>query len=177
MEIKAITEALAWLRNLPHTHAVIATDSMSTLQKIQGGQLYTDWTMSIANSHLKMITWLFRPGHAGVRGNERADRLAGSAILSDGGLTLDPPTVRSLVTEHLQQVDIVPDSNTVEVLKAKGVQRGAGRTVMLTGAARRISNQLLMETISVPTLRWTLQRRTEQLWECPDCDDVISSPK
>ena len=169
MEINAITEALSWLQTQQFTHAVIVTDSMSTLQKIKGGQLYTSWITSIENSCLKKITWLFCPGHAGVKGNERADKLAGSAALRDTVLTLDPPTVMSMVKEQLRETDSEPESHTVERLVSKGIQRGAGRDASIGGSSRRISNQMMMDTISLPTLRWTLQRRAEQLWVCPDC--------
>ena len=43
MEVKAITEALQFLAKTQAKKAVIATDSMSTLQKIQTVMLYCDW--------------------------------------------------------------------------------------------------------------------------------------
>ena len=177
MEIKAISQALLWLEHQPYTHAVIATDSMSTLKKVKGGQLYADWMKPLEGSHLKRFTWLFCPGHSGVRGNERADRLAGLAQPGQGRLTLDPPTVLRAVRTNIQQQEPVPDSYTLEVLLEKGVQRGAGCREDLCGAARRIHNQLLFETISIHTLRWTVERRAEQIWVCPDCSDADSSPK
>ena len=45
IEVRAISQALIWLTpppNYAHTHAVIATDSMSTLRKIKGKSLYAD---------------------------------------------------------------------------------------------------------------------------------------
>ena len=39
-----------------------------------------------------MHSKIFSPGHVDVIGNERADSLAGDAII-DNNLTLDPPTV------------------------------------------------------------------------------------
>ena len=42
IEIKAITEALRWLRQEKHRRVVIVTDSMSTLQKVQKEYLYAD---------------------------------------------------------------------------------------------------------------------------------------
>ena len=46
----------------------------------------------ILKGPFEQITWLFSPGHAGAVGNERADVLAGAAVI-DSNLTLDPPTV------------------------------------------------------------------------------------
>ena len=48
--------------------------------------LYTDWVPLISASSFENVTWIFSPGHAGVRGNERADSLAGDAAI-DGNLT------------------------------------------------------------------------------------------
>ena len=74
VEIKVITEALKWF--------------CSTLEKIRGGNVYADWVTIIENSELIHLQWIFCPGHAGVVGNERTDKLAGSAN-NEGGLTLD----------------------------------------------------------------------------------------
>ena len=55
MEIKAISEALTWLQTNNHQRAVIVTDSMSTLQKVQKKMLYTDWKTTISASSLEII--------------------------------------------------------------------------------------------------------------------------
>ena len=162
MEVQAITQALQWLQSQAVTHAVIATDSMSTLEKVKGGQLYADWVGPLGSSHLKKLTWLFCPGHSGVRGNERADHLAGSAALGEERLTLDPPTVLQAVRAYLHQQEQAPSSHTLDVLTEKGVQRGAGCMKDLFGPARRRYNQLLFNTISVHTLQWTIWRQAEQ---------------
>ena len=52
-----------------------------------------------------------------------------------------------------------------------------GRKSDLRGPARRYSNQLLMETVSMPTLRWTLLRRGEEIWSSPFSDDPNSGNK
>ena len=83
MEVKAATKALRFLSESSHRKAVIVTDSMSMLQKIKKGLFYTDWWSLISRSQLQFITWLFCPGHSGVQGNERADKLAGDAVTGD----------------------------------------------------------------------------------------------
>ena len=90
-----------FLAESPYRKAIIVTDSMSTLQKIEKGLLYADWVTLISRSHLQSITWLFCPGHSGVLGNERADKLAGDAVIGDR-MTLDPPLVLSAVKADLQ---------------------------------------------------------------------------
>ena len=94
MEIKAISEALRWVGTYQVRHVIIATDSMSTLEKLKSGYLYSDWEDTIKASSIERVTWLFCPGHAGVLGNVRADELAGSAAMGAGErICLDAPTV------------------------------------------------------------------------------------
>ena len=167
MEVKAITEMLDWVKHQNITRLVCLTDSMCSLDKISTGMLHADWYASINQSNLQSIRWIFCPGHAGVRGNERADALAGQATV-ESGLTLDPDTVLALVSEYLDD-NRVETSQTTQSLKDAGIKRGAGRNSNLRGAARRRSNQQLMGIISLNTLRWTLERRGELLWDCPSC--------
>ena len=110
-----------------------------------------------------------------MSGNERADALAGQAT-AESNLTLDPETVLALVNEHLDSCRI-DTSHTTLTLKEKGVKRGAGRSSDLRGADRRRSNQLLLNTISLDTLRWTLKRRSELLWVNPTSDDLDPSTR
>ena len=79
MEIQAITEMLKWVQHQTITRLVCLTDSMSTLAKVQSGMLHADWVAAINHSNIQCVRWIFCPGHAGVRGNERADALAGEA--------------------------------------------------------------------------------------------------
>ena len=41
-----------------------------------------DWNVSMLDIHLRKFLWVYCPGHAGVNGNGRADRLAGKATLT-----------------------------------------------------------------------------------------------
>ena len=123
---------------------------------------------------MEKITWIFCPGHCGIRGNERADKLAGGAKLS-GDPALDPPSVLLLVKEGiLSNSTSDTDSFTTALLLEKGVKRGAGRRSDLRGLSRRRSNQMLVETISLSTLRWILERKDEQIWLCAAYDDSSS---
>ena len=170
MEIKAITELLAFLRDSHIRKAIVVTDSMSTLEKIKKKLLYADWVELINASQLQAITWIFCPGHAGVLGNERADSLAGTAEINNE-LTLDPPAVMAHVREHLAAHRPPSNSYTLQRLLERNVKAGEGRRSDLRGTARRQHNQLLLETISQTTLRSTLRARGEQAWVCPDCNE------
>ena len=168
MEVKAITEALRYIQLNQHSKAVIVTDSMSTLEKVKKEYLHADWMKIFSDSKLEKIIWIFSPGHAGVRGNERADELAGTAPI-DNNYVLDPTTVLQTIKEHLIQQRPPSSSHSVAILKDKNVQAGEGASNDSRGASRRRQNQLLLETISLHTLRWTLLMREEQMWECPEC--------
>ena len=170
MEIKAVTEALLYLKNSQYQNAVIVSDSMSTLQKVKKKLMYADWIPAIKDSQLQSLKWLFCPGHSGVQGNERADTLAGTAAV-DNNITLDPPTVMAHVREHLCSNREPSSSYTLQRLHEKGVKAGEGRSCSLHGVARRHHNQLLMETVSLSTLRSTLRSRGEQTSSCPTCND------
>ena len=139
---------------------------MSTLQKVEKESMYADWLEPLRNSRLERVTWIFSPGHAGVTGNERADSLAGTAAI-DNDLILDPPTVLQCVQENLLQNRPPSSSHTVSLLKEKNIQPGDGANCTLRGATRRRHNQLLTETISLHTLRWTLKERGNSSGDAP----------
>ena len=133
--------------------------------------LYADWMLIINNSMLERLVWVFTPGHAGVEGNERADRLADAALI-DNNITLDGPTVLQIVAEKLKEKRPQSSSHTLSILKDKGIQAGVGATSDMRGASRRYHNQLLTETLSIFTLRHLLKMRTEQAWDWPACDEA-----
>ena len=57
---------------------------MSLLQKVKSGMGSADWNVSMVDTHLRNYLWVYRPGHAGVKGNDRADRLVGKATVING---------------------------------------------------------------------------------------------
>ena len=98
MEVVAITEAFRWLKDTDYNKsATIVADSMSTLEKVRRTMLYDEWKHLIRRSNLSRVVWIFCPGHAGVAGNERADVLAGEAVVGEQ-IALDPPTVMAALT-------------------------------------------------------------------------------
>ena len=94
-----------------------------------------------------------------------------------GSMTLDPPAVLIMVKEKLQGKRKDDKSHTLQMIVEKDVQCGEGRKAELRDPGRRITNQLLMNTISRHTLRWILQRRGEQIWTSSFYDDPDSRPK
>ena len=60
------------------------TDSMNLLQKVESGMGCPDWHTAMHSLRLQRLLWIYCPGHAGVSGNERADRLASTADITSG---------------------------------------------------------------------------------------------
>ena len=145
MEVRAATEAL---RFLSENRCRKSRKAFSTL---------TGSTLSVkANSNLSH--GFFCPGHSGVQGNERADKLAGDAVTGHK-LTFDSPLVLSTVRDYLQLTRKETSSHKMKTLQEKKIKAGAGCQNMLRGVARRQHNQLLVETISMATLRSSLKMR------------------
>ena len=179
VEAKAITETLKWFcSSTEHHHATILTDTKITLAKIRDENLYTDLFLMLQDiQDIKMtrLEWIFCPGHPGVQDNEKADRLVNSADVLEG-LTLDAPTVLAVVSDSLTNAR-EEESYTKKILSSKEVKLGEGRKSNMRDPARRRTNQLLTETVGVPTPRWTLLRRGEELWISPDSSDPSPATK
>ena len=118
---------------------------------------------------------MFTTGHSGVTGKERADSWADEAVL-DNNLSLDAPTVIQIVTEQLIKNRPKSSSHTLDRLKEKGICPGDGAKSDNRGFLRRINNQLLMDTVSLQTLRASLKMRSEQVWLCATCQDDNADP-
>ena len=87
MEVEAVPHAIQWLasqRDAQITHAIILTDSMNLLQKVESGMGCPDWHTAMHSLRLQRLLWIYCPWHAGVSGNERADRLASTADITSG---------------------------------------------------------------------------------------------
>ena len=102
------------------THAIILTDSVSLLQKVKSGIESADWNVSMVDIHLRKLPWVYCPGHAGVKGNDRADRLAGKATLTSGLLLRRSEMLRSL--RHYQQAQS-EGHHAIDRLAERGVER------------------------------------------------------
>ena len=89
---------------------------MSSLEKVKKNMLHADWKRHINGSKLDNVRWIFCPGHAGVKGNERADELAGQAKIR-GTLTHDPATVLASAQEKVPKEEENEESHTLDELK------------------------------------------------------------
>ena len=87
IEAEAVTHALQWLAfqgDAQIAHAIILTDSMNPLQKVDSGMGCLDWHTAMHSLRLQRLLWIYCTEHAGVGGNERADRLASTADIISG---------------------------------------------------------------------------------------------
>ena len=106
--------------------------------------------------HRKLL-WVYCPGHAGVKGNYRADRLTGKAALTSGLLLGRSEVLRSL--RHYLRAQSY-GHHTIDRLEKRGVERGSARRSSLKGRERVvIVNQTNIGTVSKATLGKTSERR------------------
>ena len=87
MEVEAVTHVIRWLasqRDAQITHAVILTDSMNLLRKVESGMGCPDWHTAMHSLRLQRFLRIYCPGHAGISENERVDNLASTAYITSG---------------------------------------------------------------------------------------------
>ena len=165
MEIMAVTKAMIWLESQTFIHACFLSDSMSMLRKIETGWARRHWIESLGRSKLTKISFIFVPGHAGVRGNERADRLAGMAAVQSGR-AMDQADIINSLRERGRVHDSrnSGESTTLTRLQELKVKCGVARQERYAGRQRRIVNQQRTGVVSRHTLMDILRERSEHLW-------------
>ena len=115
-----------------------------------------DWNMSMVNIHLRRLLWVYCPGHAGVKRNDGADRLAGKATLTSGLLLGRSEVLRSL--RHYLRAQS-QGHHTIDLLEERDVERGSARRSSLKGRERAIVSKTNIGTISKATLGKLLRER------------------
>ena len=161
MGVEAVTHAIQWLasqRDAQSTHAIILTDSLNLMQKVKSGICCQDWYTSMHS------IWLYCPGHARVSGNERADRLEGTANITSG-LQLGRAEVLRGLRNFLSMGR--PEYHSIDRLKERGVEKRSGRHSTLRGRQRSVFNQTNIGTVSRATLRRLLRDGAERVWAFP----------
>ena len=123
MEVRTISEAIAWLGDEIYLHAIVVKDSICTIEKVHLGMHYADLKPANTASQPEIIIWIFSSGHANVLGNEIRD-----------ALIMDAPAVSAAVQEMLTRTEAL---YTLDLLKETNVTRGYGRQCALYGPAKR----------------------------------------
>ena len=99
--------------------------------------------------HLRKLLWVYCPGHAGGKGNDRADRLEGRATLTSGLILGRSEVLRSL-RRYLRAQSL--GHHAIDRLEERGFERGSARRSSLKGRERAIINQTNIGTVSKATL-------------------------
>ena len=115
-----------------------------------------DWNVSLVDIHLQKLLWVYCPGHAGVKGNDREDRLAGKASLTSGLVLGRSEVLRSL--RHYRRTHS-QGHHIINRLEERGVDRGSARRCSLKGRETAIVSQTNTGTVSKATLGVTSERR------------------
>ena len=97
-----------------------------------------DWHTAMHSLRLQRLLWIYCPGHPGVSGNERADRLA-STVETTCGLKLGRAEVLSDFRNFLNMDR--PEHHSIDRLKERGMEKGSGRHSTLQGLERSVFNQ------------------------------------
>ena len=97
-----------------------------------------DWHTAMHSLRLQRRLWIYCPGHAGVSGNERADRLASTADITSGLQLGRAEVLRGL--RNFLNTD-KPDHHSIDRLDERGVEKGSGRHSTLQGRERSVFNQ------------------------------------
>ena len=137
-----------------------SSDSMSLLQKVKSEMGSPDWNVSMDDIHLWKLLWVYCPGHAGLKGNDQADRQAGKTTLTNGLLLGRSKMLRSLI--HYLWVQS-QGHYTINCQEERGMERGSARQSSLKGRERAIFNQTNTGTVSKVTLGKLLGGRMEFL--------------
>jgi ribonuclease HI len=172
MGIEAVTKALRWLEKENKTSATVITDSQNLLKKVINRWLRREWIESITNSHIISLTWIYCPSHAGVRGNEIADRLAGKATVNDI-LAMDKSDLQTAILQRLQlqETNEFKQSAYYKRFEELRITEGSGKLLELFSKSRAIYNQHAIGITTTPTLREILKLRPSS-YECPGCNDA-----
>jgi ribonuclease HI len=157
-ECEAVEDALTWLdiNSLKEDNAVILTYSMSLVTKLQRNRRKGHWYPLVQRMKATLEVIYF-PGHAGVRYNERADKLAGAAV-AFGDRNRMASDICALIADTIKERERTEDQTlSMRRLLEKGVERGEGASVLLRGCQRRTATQLQMGVISHQTLKTLLE--------------------
>ena len=136
---------------------------MNLLQKVESGMGCHDWHTARHSLRLQRLLWIYCPGHAGVSGNERADRLTSTADITSGQQFGTAEVLRGL--RNFLNIDR-PEHHSIDRLKERGVEKVSGQHSTLQGQERSVFNQTNTGTVSRPALGRLLRGGAERVWAC-----------
>ena len=137
---------------------------MTLLQKVESGMCCNDWHTAMHSLRLQRLSWIYCPGHAGVCGNEGADRLANTADITSGLQLGRAEVLRGL--RNFLNMDR-PEHHSTDRLKERGVEKGSGGHSTLQGRERSVFNQTNIDSVLMAALRGLLRGGAVHVWASP----------
>ena len=119
------------------------------------------WHTAMHSLRLQRLLWIYCPGHAGVSGVERADRLASTEDITSG-LQLGRAEVLSGLRNFLNMDR--PEHPSIDRLKERGVEKGSGWNSTLQGREQSVFNQTNIGTVLRATLGRLLRNWVKCVW-------------
>ena len=116
-----------------------------------------DWNVSMVDIHLRKRMWLYCPGHAGVKGNDRGDKLAVKAL----GRSEVLRSLRHYLRAQSQ------GRHTIDRLEERGMERRSARRSSLKEREWAVVCQTNNGTVSKATLGKLLRDGVERIWAFP----------
>ena len=99
-----------------HRHRL---DSVTLLQNVKSRMGSPVWTVSMVDTHLRKLPWVYCLWHTGVEENDRADSLVGTATLTSCLLLGE--------SEVLRNLRLRSGHRTVDRFEERGMERGSAR--------------------------------------------------
>ena len=124
-----------------------------------------DWHTAMHSLRLQRLLWAYCPGHAGVSGNERVDRLASTEYITSDLQLGRAEVLRGL--RNFLNMDRPEHHSIFDCLKERAVEKGSGRHSILQGLERFVLNQTNIGSVSRTTLGRLLRDGAERVWAFP----------
>jgi hypothetical protein len=131
-----------------------------------------EWLEVIEIYSLTAVCFIFVPGHADVKGNERADRLADMAV-EQGGTAMDRTEILNVLRDSYRISEAENDSESATMIRLSElhVKAESARQQQYAAKQRKIVNQHNTGTVSRYTLKNILKEKSEHLRMCPMCNE------
>ena len=123
-----------------------------------------DWNVSMVDIPFRKLLWVYCPGHASVKGNDRADRLAGKATITKGmrlGRSEVPRRLRHNLRTQSQ------GHRTIDRFEERDVERENARRSSLKVREMAIVSQTNFRTVSKAKFEKLLRDGVECIWTFP----------
>ena len=179
-ELQAIHLALDFIETCQDTKFVIFSDSLSSLQAIHSTKLDVPMIRGIAERchHLhtvnKIISFCWIPSHVGIRGNERADAAAKTALsLPESDIKVPHTDLRQKANAHFI-AKWQTRWNTIAFNKLQTVKPQIGETELKNIVKRREEGVLHRARMGHTHLTHSYLLRGEDAPECIPCQCLLT---